>query len=299
MKKRFLAVILALVMCVGLAPTAFAADSDFVIENGVLTKYNGPGGEVVIPDGVVCIGNGAFKDCTSMTSVIIPDSVTGIGYINKYSSDGGAFEGCTGLTSITIPDGVTNLTDDVFRDCTALTSITLPVSVEWFTVWLFSGTGLTDIYYAGSPEQWKQIGLGDSMQGWGTIGYPYDPTYGVLLDPFDCLGLVGDVTIHYNSGGPQPSVPAQPEQKPSTPAANKPAPGVSVSLNDGSGEFIYTIKSGDTLSGIAAYYYGDADVYKLIFERNKDVLKSASAVYAGQAIILPSYAAVAAFQAAK
>ena len=35
--------------------------SDFIIENGVLTKYVGPGGDVVIPDGVVEIGASAFS----------------------------------------------------------------------------------------------------------------------------------------------------------------------------------------------------------------------------------------------
>ena len=35
--------------------------NDFVIEQGVLTKYTGPGGDVVIPDGVTEIGYQAFK----------------------------------------------------------------------------------------------------------------------------------------------------------------------------------------------------------------------------------------------
>ncbi|MDE6589330.1 MAG: LysM peptidoglycan-binding domain-containing protein [Oscillospiraceae bacterium] len=46
---------------------------------------------------------------------------------------------------------------------------------------------------------------------------------------------------------------------------------------------------------IAAYYYGNSDVYKLIHERNKDALKSADKIYAGQTIILPSYTAVSEF----
>ena len=98
----------------------------------------------------------------------------------------------------------------------------------------------------------------------------------------------------------QPSTPSQPvgPGTPSTTTVAKPAPGVSVPLNDGSGEFLYTIKSGDTLTRIAAYYYGDANVYKLIYERNKDILKDADTNYAGQVITLPSYAAVAQFRAA-
>ena len=52
---------------------------DFVIAEGVLTKYNGPGGDVVIPAGVKKIGEGAFKGCTALTGVTIPEDVTKIG----------------------------------------------------------------------------------------------------------------------------------------------------------------------------------------------------------------------------
>ena len=52
---------------------------DFVIENGVLEKYKGPGGDVTIPEGVTEIGSSAFKDCANLTSVTIPEGVTEIG----------------------------------------------------------------------------------------------------------------------------------------------------------------------------------------------------------------------------
>ena len=53
--------------------------TDFIIENGVLTKYKGPGGDVVIPDGVTKIGDCAFFACQNLTNAYIPDSVTKIG----------------------------------------------------------------------------------------------------------------------------------------------------------------------------------------------------------------------------
>ena len=101
------------------------SDSDFTIEkNGydyVLTKYNGAGGDVVIPDSVTSIGDWAFAFCSSLTSITIPNSVTSIG---NY-----AFDACKSLTSITIPDSVTSIGNWAFRGCTSLISITIPGSV--------------------------------------------------------------------------------------------------------------------------------------------------------------------------
>ena len=65
---------------------------------------------------VTSIGNGAFSECRSLTSVDIPDGVTSIG--------GYAFASCYSLTSVTIPGSVTSIGDRAFGDCTKLTNIT-------------------------------------------------------------------------------------------------------------------------------------------------------------------------------
>ena len=85
--------------------------------------FNGCTGltSITIPDGVTGIGNWAFSDCSSLTVITLPESLTSIG--------SSAFNGCTGLTSITIPDSVTSIDSYAFEDCRALTSITIPDSV--------------------------------------------------------------------------------------------------------------------------------------------------------------------------
>lgn len=70
---------------------------------------------------VVFIGEYAFRGCSNLTKVTIPDSVTTI-----MSS---AFDGCNGLSSVAISDGVSSIMCYAFRDCSSLTNVTLPDSV--------------------------------------------------------------------------------------------------------------------------------------------------------------------------
>ena len=70
---------------------------------------------------VTSIGGEAFQDCSSLTSIAIPNSITSIGY--------NAFRGCSSLTSITIPNSITEINSGIFAGCSSLTSITIPNSI--------------------------------------------------------------------------------------------------------------------------------------------------------------------------
>ena len=82
-----------------------------------VTEYETGVSTVVINDGITSIGEWAFKDCDSLTSIAIPDSVTSIKM--------GAFENCDSLITITIPDSVESIVTDAFYNCNSLTSITV------------------------------------------------------------------------------------------------------------------------------------------------------------------------------
>lgn len=182
---RGISLVLAAVLCLSLVPaTAMATDSDFTIENGVITKYNGSATEVVIPSEVTSIGDNAFvgckslksvtlsaniasighyafAGCESLTGITIPGSVKSIG-VSAFSgckslrklviSDGvadinrHAFDGCENLTEAVIPDSVKPVSQGMFRNCTNLKKVILPSGLTAIGAWMFENCeNLTDI----------------------------------------------------------------------------------------------------------------------------------------------------------
>ena len=144
------------------------------------TSYNSYSGSVAIPSqvtynnntyDVTSIGESAFRGCSGLTSITIPNSVTSIGESAFYNCSGltsvtignsvtsigsSAFSGCSGLTSVTIPNSVTSIGESAFYYCSGLTSVTIPNSVTSIgNSAFYKCSGLTSVTI---PNSVKSIG---------------------------------------------------------------------------------------------------------------------------------------------
>ena len=172
MKKRALAILLAIVLLAAMVPLSAGAATivagganesmGWSLDNeGTLTIYGtGPmenlytyygylsipplwaeyasdTTKVVIESGVTSVGKYAFEGYHTLKSVTIPSSVTTI--------EANAFYECTSLSNIIIPDSVTIIGAGAFEECTAITSITIPDSVTSIGIHAFEDCALTSI----------------------------------------------------------------------------------------------------------------------------------------------------------
>ena len=161
--------------------------------NGVIiTRYKGPdSGEVVIPKTiggyeVKKISDGAFQNCTGITSIVIPDSVISIGVstfsgctslaeitvspdnknyssvdgvlFNKDGSELIVYPKGNGRSAYTVPDGVTSIGDSAFSGCTSLAEIVIPDSVT--SIGVFAFFGCTSLSKVDLPKKLTTIEAG-------------------------------------------------------------------------------------------------------------------------------------------
>ena len=122
--------------------------------NIVSNTYVDGKGVISFSGDVTNIGEWAFYDCTSLTSITIPGSVTSIGEW--------AFNLCKSLTSVTIGNRVTTIGHYAFEDCTSLTSVTIPDSVTSIGSYAFC-----------SCDSLTSVTIGNSVTsiGWNAFSY--------------------------------------------------------------------------------------------------------------------------------
>ena len=111
---------------------------------------------------VISISDEAFYNCSQITTITIPDSVTTIGSF--------AFFGCSGLTSIVIPNGETTIGYAAFGSCNGLTSIVIPNSVKRIGEEAFDGCEVLTNIYINDLTAWFNIsGLSNLMGKYTSI----------------------------------------------------------------------------------------------------------------------------------
>ena len=152
----------------------FNNQPDGLIYAGLVAyKYKGimpQGTTITLKDSTKGIAQDAFKGCTGLTSIDIPNSVTTIG--------GYAFSGCTSLTSICIPNSVTTIYNYVFNGCTSLTNVNIPNSVTNIGSGLFYGCScLTSINIPNSVETIGSYAFYGCSGLSGTMTIPKNVTY--------------------------------------------------------------------------------------------------------------------------
>jgi hypothetical protein len=166
-------------LTINASPTSFSSGGiNYVVTSPTTVAVGineGASGTIIIPSSVsnscgtyavTGISDVAFSECTSLTSVTIPNTVTSIGEMsfllcssltsvtigNSVTSIGNAaFYSCSVLTSVTIPDAVISIGTNAFAECTNLTSVLIGNSVTSIGNYAFNNcSGLTSVTISNS-----------------------------------------------------------------------------------------------------------------------------------------------------
>jgi len=121
------------------------SSDDFVIKKGVLKKYKGKGGNVIIPQEVTKIDTAAFFRKMNIVSITIPNTVKKIG---QYS-----FCACENLEQVHLPECLEEIAQNAFDSCKKMTKIDLPNSLKIIGSGAFSYSGLIEVHIPASVER--------------------------------------------------------------------------------------------------------------------------------------------------
>ena len=135
------------------------AAEDFVIdENGKLIAYNGPGGDVVIPDGVTEVDMSIFGNKTDLefTCLTIPGTAK---TVSSSELDSVSYTGLSNVKEIVLEEGVTTIAPFAFAGGSHLEKITIPSTVTSIQLLAFATCPDMEINYGGTVAQWKAIDI--------------------------------------------------------------------------------------------------------------------------------------------
>jgi len=116
--------------------------TDFLVNGGVLLGYNGSDSQVFVPGGIRVIAAEVFAGHEEIESIRLPDSVLVVGE--------GAFKDCTNLRQVNLGTGVEQIKDRAFAGCSRLEAVKLPASVKTVGLQAF---GNAEVIYNGSEPQ--------------------------------------------------------------------------------------------------------------------------------------------------
>lgn len=149
--------------------------------------------DITLPYGVKTISYEAFADCRSLKSITVPESVTSLGSSVFANCEGlesvtlncpipnlntGVFSRCYSLKTLTVPSTVKTIRSYAFEFCSSLKSIKLPLSLKTIEENAFFKCFPTDIYYAGTADQWNAIDIDlDTWYQFHGVKFHYNCAY--------------------------------------------------------------------------------------------------------------------------
>ncbi len=228
MKKLFIIPVLILMLHFA-GMDAYANDLEYTIINGraTVTGYTGEPENLDIPSElegapVVEIRDNSFYKCTSLKTIVLPESLEKMGHHCFYGCTSleqisipdnvsevgmGCFYGCSALREAVLPENLTILPDSCFRDCISLNAVILPQNITEIQKFCFAGcaalsdvslsgrlTDIGDLAFFGCPSV-KEIYIPDSVKAIGmhSLGYGADGT----VPDFSITGKEGSAAEEY------------------------------------------------------------------------------------------------------